>query len=69
MLIFLETFLAGDNPILIDEPEMSMHIDWQTELVSAIRQLNPKAQLILATHSPEIMAEVADDKVFRLNYE
>jgi predicted ATP-dependent endonuclease of OLD family len=69
MLIFLETFLAGESTILIDEPEMSMHIDWQLELVNAMRQLNPKAQLILATHSPEIMAEVDDDKVFRLNYE
>jgi len=69
MLIFLETFLAGESTILIDEPEMSMHIDWQLELVNAMRQLNPKAQLILATHSPEIMAEVADDKIFKLNYE
>ncbi len=69
MLIFLETFLSGESTILIDEPEMSMHIDWQLELVNAMRQLNPKAQLILATHSPEIMAEVKDDKIFRLNYE
>ncbi|OUD15403.1 AAA family ATPase [Thioflexithrix psekupsensis] len=69
MLIFLETFLAGESIILIDEPEMSMHIDWQLELVNAMRQLNPKAQLILATHSPEIMAEVSDDKIFRLNNE
>ena len=69
MLIFLETFLAGESTILIDEPEMSMHIDWQLELVSAMQQLNPKAQLILATHSPEIMANVADDKIFRLDYE
>ena len=69
MLIFLETFLAGESPILIDEPEMSMHIDWQLELVSAMQQLNPKAQFILATHSPEIMANVTDDKIFRLDYE
>ena len=69
MLIFLETFLAGESTILIDEPEMSMHIDWQLELVSAMQQLNPKAQLILATHSPEIMANVTDDKIFRLDYE
>ena len=66
MLIFLETFLSGESTILIDEPEMSMHIDWQLELVSALRQLNPKAQLIFSTHSPEIMAEIEDDKVFRL---
>jgi predicted ATPase len=28
--------------------------------------LNPDAQLILATHSPEIMAGVADDRIFRI---
>lgn len=69
VLILLETFLAGASVVLIDEPEMSMHIDWQLALVTVMRQLNPEAQLILATHSPEIMAEVADDKIFRLDDE
>jgi predicted ATPase len=64
--IFIETLLAGENTILIDEPELSMHIDWQRSLVQAMRQLNPKAQIILATHSPEIMSEVKEDLIFRL---
>ncbi|MDM8561786.1 AAA family ATPase [Candidatus Marithioploca araucensis] len=66
ILILLETFLAGESSILIDEPEISMHIDWQQQLISAMTQLNSSAQIILATHSPEIMADVDDNRIFRL---
>lgn len=66
ILTLLETFLAGESSILIDEPEISMHIDWQQQLVNVMTQLNPSAQIILATHSPEIMADVDDDRIFRL---
>lgn len=54
------------SPIIIDEPELSLHVDWQQELVSDVRDLKPDSQLILATHSPEVMAPVSDDQVFRL---
>lgn len=64
--IFIETLLASSSSILIDEPEISMHIDWQRQLIPALQQLNPQAQLILATHSPEVMADIDDDKIFRL---
>ena len=39
---------------LADEPEMSLHMNWQAIIISAITQLNNKAQIIVATHSPEI---------------
>ena len=58
---------AGPSSLIIDEPEISMHIEWQNELVSSIQQVNPKAQLIIATHSPEIMAEIPDDKIFSMD--
>lgn len=64
--ILLETMAAGPNSILIDEPELSMHIDWQRVFVETLQSLNPKAQLILASHSPEVMAEVADKSIFKL---
>ena len=64
--IFIETLLAEVGTILIDEPEISLHIDWQKRLVPAMQQLNPESQLILATHSPEVMVDVPDDKIFRL---
>jgi len=64
--IFIETLLADVNTLLIDEPEISLHVDWQKDLVSSMNKLNPMTQLILATHSPEIMAKVSDSKVFKL---
>jgi predicted ATP-binding protein involved in virulence len=67
-LLFLafNALTGGNHSLIIDEPELSMHVDWQKRLVSTLLGLNPTIQLIMATHSPEIMAELADDKVFRL---
>jgi predicted ATP-dependent endonuclease of OLD family len=64
--IFIETLFAESNSLLIDEPEISLHVDWQRMLISSMSQLNPSVQLILTTHSPEIMAEVPDNRIFTL---
>ena len=64
--ILVETLMAEESSIIIDEPELSIHIDWQRELVDAMRTLNPAAQIIIAPHSPEVMAKSKDDCVFRL---
>lgn len=40
-----------------DEPEISLHIDWQRMLIRTIRELNPNGQLIISTHSPSIIYE------------
>lgn len=64
--LMLETLSGGRSSIMIDEPELSMHPDWQQRLVGSMREINPDCQLILATHSPSIMAEVSDEYVFEL---
>jgi len=64
--LLVEALLAGDSVLLIDEPELSLHVDWQRGLIAAMRELNPDAQYILATHSPEIMADVPDECIFRM---
>ncbi|HDZ69077.1 MAG TPA: ATP-binding protein [Phycisphaerales bacterium] len=64
--ILVEALLIGESTLMIDEPELSMHVDWQKDLIRSLRSLNPDTQLILATHSPEIMADVPDDKIFRI---
>ena len=64
--ILVQVILVEESSIMIDEPELSMHIDWQKDLIHSLRALNPDAQLILATHSPEIMANVTDDNIFRI---
>ncbi|MGX9872385.1 AAA family ATPase [Streptomyces cellulosae] len=64
--ILLEALAANGNPIMIDEPELSMHIDWQHVLIESIQTIDNQAQVITATHSPEIMAKFDDEKIFRL---
>lgn len=52
--------LVGSGVFIVDEPELSLHIDWQEKFVDAIREANPKVQLILATHSPAIILDNTD---------
>lgn len=66
LFIALHALVGGDNCLMVDEPELSMHVDWQKRLIATLRDLNPRLQLIMATHSPEIMADTPDDKIFKL---
>ncbi len=56
ILLAYFAFLAKEgHPIIIDEPELSLHIEWQRLFVSAVKKVLPKeCQTIMATHSPEI---------------
>ena len=47
----------------MDEPEISLHISWQSKLIDTIRNLNPNCQLILTTHSPSIFAKGWQDRI------
>lgn len=49
--------LEGSGVFIVDEPELSLHIDWQEKFVVAVREANPNVQLILATHSPAIILD------------
>lgn len=60
MLVILLTVLVENREhcaLLMDEPEISLHIDWQQRLISIIRELNPNAQIILSTHSPALIMD------------
>ena len=58
MLVILLTVLVEDLSALrafMDEPEISLHVEWQQKLITLIRQLNPNVQIILTTHSPAMI--------------
>ena len=59
MLVILLTVLVQDSHcvLFMDEPEASLHIEWQQKLISMIRELNPNVQIILTTHSPAVIME------------
>ena len=69
LLIILLTVLLerGEEYILmLDEPEISMHISWQYKLIDMILQLNPNVQIILTTHSPMIFSDGWGDKAIHM---
>lgn len=49
----LVLFIGQDrNFLIIDEPEISLNIMWQRELLALFSKLVPKTQIIVASHSP-----------------
>lgn len=48
---------AGNSLILIDEPEISLHVDWQLSFLSDLRKIISIVphDIVLATHSPQIV--------------
>jgi ABC-type lipoprotein export system ATPase subunit len=59
IILLIEALLQNNRKhvFLADEPELSLHIAWQRNIIPAITKLNPYAQVIVATHSPEIAAK------------
>ncbi|HFH2648485.1 TPA: AAA family ATPase [Escherichia coli] len=44
-----------ESVLLMDEPEISLHLTWQERLISTIKSINDNCQLIIVTHSPAIL--------------
>lgn len=65
LLILLRVFLLEKNDaiVLLDEPEHSLDISWQYQLVNMLVALNPAAQFFITTHSPSIFGDGWGDKV------
>ena len=58
MLVILLTVLVQDFEhctLFMDEPEISLHVEWQQRLIELIRELNPNTQIIMTTHSPALI--------------
>ncbi len=72
-LLILFTFLYFQfNPdeefaVLVDEPELSLHVSWQHRYVNSVRSANPNAQFIIATHSPEIAGPEVDGNIIDIS--
>lgn len=59
VLFYKLIFENNSNILLIDEPEISLHIAWQKELLDDFRQIqnaNKDMTIIVATHSPSIIS-------------
>ncbi len=65
LIILLKMLLQDEQPsiILMDEPEISLHIRWQHQLIDVLQKLNPNCQLIIVTHSPSMFGKGWGDKI------
>lgn len=66
ILVILLTVLTEDMKpyvLFMDEPEASLHFEWQKRLISMVREINPHAQIILTTHSPAVIMDGWEDAV------
>ena len=61
-----------DNPLeapgilLIDEIELHLHPRWQQEVIPKLREAFPNTQLIVTTHSPQVLTTIHRKNVFIL---
>jgi len=64
MLSFLcYNFFYDNSVIFIDEPELSLHTDWQRILFPTLLKQKKDNQFIIATHSPFIYAKYTDKEI------
>ncbi|ENR2667757.1 AAA family ATPase, partial [Escherichia coli] len=52
--------LATQKIILIDEPEISLHVAWQQTFLDSlkkIQKINEYEKVIIATHSPQVISK------------
>lgn len=65
--VYLQTLEIQNSIIMVDEPETSLHPTWQQQLAKLYRSIGTNNQVILATHSPHILASVKPENIFMLN--
>jgi predicted ATP-binding protein involved in virulence len=55
--------LQGEAIVLIDEIELHLHPSWQRRVLASLLATFPNCQLIVTTHSPQVLSEVPNDAV------
>ncbi|MBD2628667.1 AAA family ATPase [Trichormus variabilis] len=60
-ILYSTIYMNNEKLVLIDEPEISLHIDWQRRLLKTISDQLHGTQIIACTHSPIIPTDYDDD--------
>jgi predicted ATPase len=69
LMLLISTLLSLKKDCIMfwDEPEISLHVDWQKVLIATMQKINPNMQLIIATHSPFIIYDGWENRVVNLH--
>ena len=57
MLFSASRSKVSSGVFLVDEPELSLHIDWQRIILRELKKQSSDRQIIACTHSPEVGAD------------
>ena len=62
LILLTQALLRVDEPVvyIADEPELSLHVTWQEKLLESLVTLGGQKQIIVATHSPDIVGDFRD---------
>lgn len=57
LIILLTAINTMERPgiMIMDEPDLGMHVRWKEELIKALVRINPNLQLIVSTHAPSMI--------------
>ncbi len=62
-IMAVKMFEAHNSILLVDEPEISLHPAWQQKILKIYEQVGQDNQVIVATHSPHIIASTPKKNV------
>lgn len=66
----IEKPLSAEAVLLIDEIDLHLHPVWQQSVIPDLRRVFPNTQILVTTHSPEVVTTVEQHQVFLLeNYQ
>jgi len=62
-ILLAESTLQKNEPFIYfaDEPEISLHVKWQNQIVIFLQKTNPNGQIVFATHSPDIVGQYSNN--------
>lgn len=65
LILLTQALLRIDKPVvyIADEPELSLHVKWHGKLLESLRSLGGDMQIIVATHSPDIVGDFRDKTI------
>ena len=67
LALMLTVYLYGDSAdFVFDEPDLSLHMEWQKMLLPAFLALAPNAKFIISTHSPSMVFNTSSEQVINM---
>ncbi|RJE69712.1 hypothetical protein AMS70_15020 [Acinetobacter sp. JS678] len=71
-LLGISGVISDNSLICIDEPEISLHPEWQSEIINQLQTVFQEIQgchFIIATHSPQVVASLKSENGYIVNLE